>query len=359
MSFKQTVSKILIKYQTVSLKEKLFFIENLRVMLKAGLSFTEALVTLAMQTNNKKFKGVIDEISASVEKGDALSTSFARYPKIFSSFVINMVQAGEASGMLEKNLEEISLQMKKDNELLSKIKSAMAYPIVIVAATVCVGILMIIYVLPSILSIFADINIKLPLATRILIAISSSLLNYGIYIGIAVIILSTLFMLTVRSTRGRPVFHHVLLRIPIFGNIIKKINLARFSRTLSSLLSTDIQIIRSFQITATVVGNISYSNALNRTADTLKEGSSITDNLKKYPYLFPPLVTQMVAVGERSGNTDQLLAELADFYEAEVSDITKSLSSIIEPVIIIFLGAVVAGMAVAVISPIYSLSEQI
>jgi len=358
MSFKQKLHDILINLQTIPLKEKLFFAENLRVMIKAGLALTEALVTLEMQAKNTKFKMIIRDLLASVEKGDPLSGALARYPKVFSSFFINMVQVGETSGTLEKNLSEVAVQMKKEHELLSKVKSALAYPIVIIIATVVVGVVMIVYILPSILSVFKDMNVKLPLSTRILITGTDIIFKYGIYIAAAFLLFIIGLVALARSKKGRPMIHRALLRLPIIGGIIQKINLARFSRTLSALLKTDIQIIKSFQITATVVGNISYRTSLIETAETLKEGIAIAESLKKYPRLFPPLVTQMVAVGEKSGTTDQLLAELAEFYEAEVDEVTKSLSSIIEPLIIIFLGVVVGGMAMAVIGPIYSLSEQ-
>jgi type IV pilus assembly protein PilC len=219
--------------------------------------------------------------------------------------------------------------------------------------------MMIIYVLPSILSLFKDMDVTLPLATRVLIWITTLMLDYGIYIGIGAVLLLIGLVAAVRSKKGRPIAHKILLALPIIGGIIQKINLARFSRTMSALLKTDIQIIKSFQITATVVGNMSYQTALLKTADVLKEGVSISQSLQEYPKIFPPLVTQMVSVGEKSGTTDQLLAELAEFYEAEVDEITKSLSSIIEPLIIVFLGLVVGGMAMAVIGPIYSLSEQL
>lgn len=359
MDWKQKIKDLTVELQTIPLKEKLFFVENLRVMVRAGLSFAEALVTLGMQTKNTKFKKIIGEIRESVEKGDALSSALARYPKVFSPFFINMVQVGEVSGTLEKNLEEVSVQMKKEHALLSKVKSALAYPIVIVVAVIGIGIMMIIYVLPSILSLFKDMDVELPLATKILIAISTGLIDYGIYIAIGAAVFAIGLVAAVRSKKGRPIAHKILLSFPVIGGIVQKINLARFSRTMSSLLKTDIQIIKSFQITATVVGNMTYQAALLHTADVLKEGVSIAQSLQEYPKIFPPLVTQMVAVGEKSGTTDQLLAELAEFYEAEVDEITKSLSSIIEPLIIVFLGIVVGGMAVAVIGPIYSLSEQL
>ncbi|MEK7211767.1 MAG: type II secretion system F family protein [Patescibacteria group bacterium] len=358
MDWKEKIKNISIRLQTIPLKEKLFFIANLRVMIKAGLSFGEALTTLGMQTSNKRFRKITEELNASVEKGEAFSTALARYPKVFSSFLINMVQVGEASGTLEKNLAEISLQMKKEHELLSKIRSALAYPIVIMLATIGVGVVMIVYVLPSILSIFSETKMALPLSTRILIAVSNTVTRYGIYLAIGFALLAAAFVSLLRSAGGRPIFHKILLKLPILGKIMQKVNLARFSRTLSSLLKTDIQIIKSFQITASVVGNLSYRTALLQTADVLKEGVSITESLKKSPNLFPPLVTQMISVGEKSGTTDQLLGELAEFYEAEVDEVTKSLSSIIEPIIIVFLGVVVGGMAIAVISPIYSLSDQ-
>ena len=202
-------------------------------------------------------------------------------------------------------------------------------------------------------------KIQLPLATRILIAISKALTNYGALVALAFLILVVALFIFSRTKKGKLFNHFLFLRLWILGPIVHKINLARFSRTLSSLLKTDIPVIKSFEITSTILNNVYYKNACQNTAEELAKGVAINMILKKTPDLFPPLVTQMVLVGEKSGTTDELLAELAGFYEDEVSDITKNLSSIIEPILIVFLGGVVALIAFAVISPIYTLTQNI
>ena len=357
--FWKKLIKILSSISTVPSSEKVFFAENFRVMVKAGLSVSEALETLALQTKNKKFAMILTEIKEGVEEGNGLAAILAKHPKVFPEYFVNMIRVGEVSGTLEKNLEELSNQMKKDHDLTSKIRGAMIYPMVIVLATAGIGILMFVYVIPNVLSIFEELNLKLPLATRILIAASKFMTNYGILLLIFTIAAIAGIIIFARTAKGKKIFHFLLLRAWILGPIAKKVNLARFARTISSLLKTDIPVVESFKIASTVLGNVYYKNACINASEKLAKGVNINEVLMEYPSLFPPLITQMVSVGEKSGTLDELLAELATFYEEEVSDITKNLSSIIEPILIVFLGGVVGLIAFAVISPIYTLSEGI
>jgi len=358
-NFGKKIMKFLSSLSTIPSSEKVFFAENFRVMVKAGLSVSEALETLSLQTKNKKFSLILNEMKEGVEEGNPLASMLAKYPKIFPEYFVNMIRVGEISGTLEKNLEELSTQMKKDHDLTSKIRGAMIYPMVIVVATVGIGILMFVYVIPNMLSIFEELNLKLPLATRVLIAISKLITNHGVLIlGIASIAIAGIIIFS-RTAKGKKFFHFLLLHAWILGPIAKKVNLARFSRTISSLLKTDIPVIESFKIASTVLGNVYYKNACLDASEKLGKGINVNEVLKEHKNLFPPLVTQMVSVGEKSGTLDELLAELATFYEEEVSDITKNLSSIIEPILIVFLGGVVGLIAFAVISPIYTLSEGI
>ncbi|MBU1180076.1 type II secretion system F family protein [Patescibacteria group bacterium] len=354
--FKKFLKK-LENFGTVPLSEKLFFAENLRVMIKAGLSMSEALETLSMQTKNKKFRNTLLAIKKGVMEGHSLASMLAKYPKIYPAYFVNMIRVGEKSGNLEQNLEQLSIQMKKDHDIRSKVRGAMIYPSVILAATVGIVILMFVYVIPNVLSIFEEMTLELPLATKILIVISKAVTNYGVFVAVgAVIFFGTLITLS-RTKKGKRVVHWIILHLWIIGPIAKKINLARFARTLSSLLKTDIPVIESFKITSSVLGNVYYKNACWAVSLELAKGTAINSVLKRTPQLFPPLVTQMTSVGEKSGTLDELLSELAVFYETEVTEITKNMSSIIEPILIVFLGSVVGLIAFAVISPIYTLSE--
>lgn len=358
-SFIEKMNNFLASYGTVPIGEKIFFVDNLRVMVKAGLSLAEGLATLAIQTKNKKFSKIIAEIEQGVTSGNALGAELEKHPKIFPAFFINMVKAGEVSGNLEKNLEELAIQMKKDHDLTSKVRGAMMYPIVIIAATIGISILMFVYVIPSVLSIFEEMKVNLPLSTRILIAVSHIVSRYGLFVALGFIAAVAGIIAVIRNPKGKKIAHSLLLKLFIIGPIIKKINLARFARTLSSLLKTDIPVIESFKITSSVLGNVFYKSAATEVSAELSRGVAINAVLSKYPALFPPVVTQMIFVGEKSGTLDALLGELAIFYEKEVDDITKNLATIIEPIIIIFLGGVVALIAFAIISPIYTLSQNI
>lgn len=355
----EIVAKLSRRFMKVKLPQKIFFTENLRVMIKAGLSLTEALRTLAMQTDQKGFKIVILELNADVEKGQSLSQALAKHGKLFESIFVNMIAAGEVSGTLEKTLEQLTTQMRKDYDLISKVKGAMTYPLVILSATVLIGIGMMVFVVPQILSIFSEMgSTELPLPTRILIALSNFFTHDWPYalVGGGGLIFG--FLWFIGRPFGKRVWDKVLLSLFIIGPIIKKINLARFTRTLSSLLRTDIAIVQALTITSDIVRNAYYHDACLAMAEAVKKGESISQVLERSPKLFPPLVTQMVAVGERAGTIDEMLEEIADFYEKQVDQIMNNMSSIIEPLLIIFLGAAVGGIALAIITPIYALTTK-
>ena len=353
------INRLLLRFNTIPISEKLFFIQYLNVMLKAGISLSIALKTLAKQTKNKKFAGVIEDVSKNVEKGVSFTESLRPHEKIFGQLFINMVESGEVSGKLEEVLKRLYIQFKKNHELISKVKGALTYPIVVLAAMGGIGIFMMIFVVPKITSMFKDFDAELPLATRLLIKISDSLAAYGLFYLIGLAVFMIIIVRLIKTPKGKYVFHGLLLRLPIFATIIKKINLARFARTMSSLLKTDIMIIKSFQITASVFGNVYYRDALLEMSNKIKKGGTINEIVTNYPKLFPPVVTQMISVGEETGELDYILEELAEFYEGEIDQTMNNLPAVIEPVLILLLGAVVGGMAIAVVMPMYALTTAI
>jgi type IV pilus assembly protein PilC len=344
----------------ISAAQKIFFIDNLRIILKAGISLVEALRILALQVANPRFQKIITGVKNEIEKGQSLSETLAHYPKILPPIYIKMVNAGEVSGKLEESLLEIVNQMKKNYELNSKIRGAMIYPAVILVAVIGVGIEMIVFVLPKLLDVFKEANLALPLSTRILIFISDFLRRSG---WLVLIILTAVAILVAVLYKRQPKFklfcHGIELRLPIIGQIIKQINLARLALTLNSLLKSGVPIVASFEITANVVGNTLYQEALIKASQKIKGGETIAENLEKYPRLFPPLVTQMILIGDKTGTVETVLKNLSDYYEAEADRIIKNLSTIIEPLLIIFLGLVVGALAVSIISPIYSLNQGV
>ena len=353
------INLFLQKLTSVPLAEKLFFIQHLGIMLKAGISLSTALKTLAKQTTNKRFARIIADISRNVEKGVSFTESLKPHEKIFGQLFINMIESGEISGKLEEVLKRLYLQFKKNHELLSKVKGALIYPIVILIAMSGIGTFIMIAVVPKITAMFKDFNAELPLATKLLIKFSDSLVANGLLYLVALIVVILTIVQLIKTKRGRYAFHGLLLKLPIFSPIIKKINLARFARTTSSLLKTDIMIIKSFQIAANVLGNVHYRQALMEMSDKIKKGGTINEVVANYPKLFPPVVAQMIAVGEDTGELDYILEELAEFYEGEIDQTMNNLPAIIEPILILALGLVVGGMAVAVIMPMYALTSVI
>lgn len=341
--------------------QKIFFVDHLRTMIHASLSLVEALTILAREMEHKKFKGIIEKVTAEVEKGRPLSEVLAEYPKVFPPIYVKMLASGEVSGKLDESLAQITVQMKKSQELSSSIRSAMIYPSVIMAAMGGVGILMTTVVLPKLIEIFNQFDAELPLATRVLIGITHIMSN-PVYLAAIIVILAGGIALFIFLLRRQPPFrrfiHKINLRLPIAGKIIKKINLARFSLTLSSLLKSTIPIIEAVDITADTCSNVIFREALHETAKDIKSGTALSDLLRRYDKLFPPMVTEMIMVGERTGEVDHLLAELAEFYGGEVDKTMKNFTVIIEPVIILMLGLAVAGVAVAVIMPMYTLVQN-
>lgn len=339
--------------------EKIFFTQNLQVMVKAGLSVSVSLKTLALQTNNKYFQTVLLDLYQRVDKGNALGDSLALYPKIFPEVFINMIKAGEKSGKLEDVLLQLTVQMRKSHALISKVRGAMTYPIVVVTAMIGIAIAMIVFVIPKITGMFEEVNATLPLPTRILIATSDFMLAHGILLAIGFVLLVILFIRIIHTKKGRFIWHGLLLKLPIIAPILRKINLAKFSRTFSSLIKTDIPVVQSFQITASTLGNSHYRSAIEDAAEKVKKGVQMATILGEHTKLFPPLVVQMVSVGEETGTTDTILEELANFFEDDVDRTMSNLTTILEPLLILILGAGVGGLAVSIIMPIYSLTQAI
>lgn len=347
------------KPKKISLSLKIFFVQQLGIMLKAGIAVSLALRTLSEQTESKALKAILKDLEKVIEKGSTLSKGLEQYQKVFGDLFINMIAAGEASGKLEEVLGELFVQMKKDHEIISKVRGAMIYPVIVILLMLGIGVMMSIYVIPAMTSVFKEMNVDLPLPTKVLMFVSDFLLANGVYVLIGTIILIISFQRVISTQKGKFIFHKILIRTPIVGAIIKQINLARFCRTISSLLKTDIPIVQSFEITARVLGNVNYKKALFEAQDKIKKGVSIKESLSSYPNLFPPVVLQMITVGEETGELDNILQESAIFYEEAVNQTMTNLPSILEPVLMVILGLAVGAMAVAVMLPMYSLGQAI
>ncbi len=342
----------------ISFVEKMLFVFHLQIMTKAGLSIVASLKILSEELENKKFKVIIANIKGEVEKGRQLSEVLAEYPKVFPPIYVSMIAAGEAAGKMEEALTQVSNQMKKSHELTSHIRGAMIYPAVILVAILGISIEMVVFILPKIMVMFQDFKSELPLSTRVLIATVKFTQSYGIYLVLGVIGAIISFFWALKNLTFKKAVHHFTLKLPIFGMVIKKINLARFTLTLSSLLESTIPIVEATKITASVQTNLMYHDSLMEVSEGLKRGDNLSKILTQYPEIFPPMVTEMIMVGEEAGKMDDMLKELSEYYGNEVDATMKNFSVIIEPVIIVVLGLVVAGIAVAVIMPMYSLAQN-
>lgn len=338
--------------------QRMFFVHHMQIMIKAGLSIVAALKILEAEIENKKLKMIAGIVRRDVEKGQQLSEAMSKFPRIFAPVYVSMIGAGETAGKMEDALAQVSTQMKKSHALTSTIKGAMIYPAVIVVAMIGISIEVVVFVLPKLIVMFKEFDTELPLATKILIWITETVGRYGIFMAIGIVALIILMAQLYKNTKVKRTVHLFNLYLPIAGPIFKKINLARFTMTLSSLLQSTIPIIEAVKITAGVQGNLIYREKLLLVAEELKKGETMSKLLAAYPRIFPPMVTEMVMVGEESGKVEDMLTEMADYYSDEVDSVMKNFSTIIEPVIILIMGLAVAGIAVAVIMPMYSLAQS-
>ena len=343
--------------QSIPAPAKIFLLQNLSVMVKAGVSLGDALKALSEQGKNQKLQRILMEAYDKVRQGKTLSESFLPYQKDFGEMFINMLSAGEASGRLEDVLNELYLQIKKDHTLKLKIKNAMTYPVIIVFVMIGIAIFVVLFILPNMTKMFSELNAKLPWSTVMLMNLSDFIQKNGLWVLAAIIIFIAAFIKSIRTKTGKRIADVIILHLPIVAPIIKKINLARISQSLSSLIKTDISIVDSLKITSKIVTNTVYRQALEESSEKVKKGEKIANIFKNYPKIFQPIVIQMIMVGEETGKLDEVMQNLASFYDEEVTQTMNSLPTIIEPVLMIAIGIGVAGIAVAVLMPMYSLTS--
>jgi len=339
----------------VSLTEKIFFTRNLRVMISAGLPLPRALETLAKQAKNRKFKKALFSIRDEIIKGKSFSDTLVKYPDIFSELFQNMLRVGEESGTLEDVLQTLNQQMEREYELKSKIKGAMIYPAVIICAMLGIGILMLVMVVPQLAKTFEELDIELPMTTQLVIGLGNFLVQRW-YLAFAIVfVLIFLFWRLIKIKAGKKIIDTLTLKIPIISPIIRKTNAAYTTRTLGSLIAAGVPVVRSLEITSGTLGNIYYKSAIAAVAEKVKKGEKISEALRPYENIYPSVVIQMVAVGEETGETSSILNQLAEFFEEEVSNATKNLTAVIEPIIMLIIGAVIGFFAVSMVQPMYAM----
>ncbi len=342
-------------FRHVSLVDKLMFTRHLAVMIGAGFSLNQGLEALARQTKNQFFKKILGKITNNLKQGRALADSLAEYPQVFNNFFISMVKVGEKGGNLEEVLRILANHMKKEHDLRSKIKGAMFYPTVILIAMAGIIVLMMTVVIPKLTVIFQEMEVELPATTKALIAISNFLTNYFYIATLIVVALIIVLAKFFKTKQGKRTLSWLFLKLPLFGKITRKINCAHLARSFSSLMQSGVPIVESLKVSAQTVSNTFYSNSLIEVAEEVKKGKKLQPCLRDYENLYPVLVSQMIGVGEQTGELSDIMQQLADFYEEEVSNVTENLTSVIEPVLMIILGIAVALFAISIIQPMYSM----
>jgi type IV pilus assembly protein PilC len=343
----------------VDSKELAIFTRQFSVMIDAGLPLVQCLEILASQQENKTFQKVLSGTRGAVESGSTLSAAMKQYPKVFDPLFTNMVEAGETGGILDTILQRLSAYIEKNVKLQRAVKSALVYPVGVLSVAVGVIVLLLWKVVPIFATLFAGLGVSLPLPTRIVIALShfvGSIFGFLILVGTVAMVVG--IKIWYGTPGGRMALDSLLLKIPILGTLLRKIAVARFTRTLGTLISSGVPILEGLDITARTSGNAVVEKALTKVRRALEEGKSLTDPLKESE-VFPGMVTQMIAVGEQTGAMDAMLQKIADFYEEEVDAAVKDLLTALEPIMIVFLGLVVGGVVISMYLPLFSLIGQL
>jgi type IV pilus assembly protein PilC len=343
---------------SVSMKDIVIFTRQFSTMINSGLPLVQALDILSKQSENKALQAVTRQVVFDVESGHTVADALAKHPKAFSDLYVNMVAAGAAGGILDTILMRLATFMEKNDALVRKVKGAMIYPGVIMSVAAIAICVLLIFVIPVFQSMFASVGLALPLPTRVVIVLSQILKGYWWAIGGGLFGAFTLLKKYYATSKGQLVIDRLLLKFPILGDVLRKSAVSRFTRTLGTLISSGVSILDGLEITAKTAGNRVISDAIMASRASIAGGDSISAPLQK-SNVFPPMVISMIAVGEQTGGLDEMLSKIADFYDEEVDAAVSNLLSLLEPVMIVFLGVVVGGMVVAMYLPIFDMINAV
>lgn len=356
MLWYKKINFFLVSHSKVKIGAKSTFYHLLSVMINAGIPMVRALRSLAVQEKNAKMVMIILSIADQIERGKSLSESLLSYPDVFLDQEIGMVRSGEASGQLGKVMESISDDLGKADSIQKKVKSAMIYPTMIFILLIGVVTAMLVFVIPKLTSLFSSNQLELPLITRIVVASSNFMVNQSVLLIVGTLLLVLFFMLFRSTTIGRYLLDSFKIKVPIFGSLFQKAYLSRFARSLSNLLDSNISIVKTIEIAANSMGNEVYRKRLLLASEDIKQGIPLAETLTESP-LFPPMLVNMIDVGEKTAQLESITAKVATFYENEVDTAVEGISKIIEPVILVFIGLVVGTIVAAIMLPIMQLSD--
>lgn len=338
----------------ITTRDKVVFTRQLSTLINAGLPLAQSLRTVQEQTENKRLKQIVQDIITSVEGGKSLSESFGKHPKVFNDVFIALISAGEASGTLDKALERIANQQEKDAEIASKVRGAMVYPVIVLVVIILVIVFMLTTVVPQIERLYVDMRKELPFLTAMMVGAANLLVKFWWVLLILLVTAIYFAKRFIETDSGRSFIDKLKLNIPLFGVMFRKLYMARFTRTGQTLMMTGVPMLETLNITARAVNNVHVSAAVRRAAEKVKGGKPLSQALKNEEYVLS-LVPQMISIGEQSGSIDGMMGKAATFYENELDNTIKSISTAIEPILMVFLAAVAGIMVAAILLPIYTL----
>jgi len=341
----------------VKLQHFVIYLRQFATLLKAGVTIVEATGILAFQTESKGLKKALLDVEQELREGNPFSEAISKHKKIFSPMFINMVKAGEVSGNMDETLESLAVDFEKQHYTKQKIVSALTYPLVIGILAICAVIFLLVSVVPTFVNMFADIGAELPAITKFVLASSEFMQSFWWLIALIIIFIILLFMSIKKNKQTKYYLDYVLLKMPIFGKVMQKAALARMMRTLSTLFSSSVPILQAMSIVEKVVENEVISKVIRESRDSLEKGRSMTEPMTSH-WAFPPLVTQMISIGEGTGALDAMLSKIAEFYEKEVEQVTDRLKSLIEPIMIVLLAGVVGVIVLSIMMPMFSMFDQ-
>src|SRR6476659_2065914 len=342
----------------ISMRDIVIFTRQFSTMINAGLPLVQALDILAKQSENKALKDVTLAVVFDVESGHTVADALRKHPKAFSDLYVNMVAAGEAGGILDTILMRLATFLEKNDALVRKVKGAMIYPAVIMSVSAIAVVVLLIFVIPVFENMFGSVGLALPLPTRIVIGASRFLKAYWWMIGAIIIVGAYMFKKYYASPNGKLVVDRLMLKMPVLGDVLRKSAVSRFTRTLGTLISSGVSILEGLEITAKTAGNRVIQDAIMQSRSSIAGGDTIAQPLQKSK-VFPPMVISMIAVGEQTGGLDEMLSKIADFYDEEVDAAVSNLLSLLEPIMIVFLGVIVGGMVVAMYLPIFDMVNAV
>jgi len=355
---KQGLARFIPKLKYIPISQKLLVTQNLQVLVAAGVSLPHSIDVLEKQTKSRYFKNVLKEVRELILKGSSLSEALAEFPEVFSDIYVNLVKVGEKTGNLEGVLGILTKQLDRSYQLRSRIRGAMLYPAVVISTLILIGTAMMIKVVPQLSQTFEELEVELPPLTKFVIAFGEFFANQWLLLFSILMLSGVLFYFSLKSASGKKVFHKVILKLPILGPLVKKINAAYTAMSLSALVQGGVSIVSAINIASDSVGNFYYKQALKDMALKVEKGKKLSKLIGEYNGLYSPLFVQMLQVGEETGTMGKMLLKLSEFYEGQVNNTTKNLSSIIEPILLLLVGAAVGLFAISVFQPIYSIMSS-